>query len=175
MGAASKAINVCLRIWELICAAVVTGVVGEYVNYTTDAHAHTNSKIIYTLALGGISILFSLILLPPFKHAFWAFPFDLALFIMWMVSFGLLLGVSSHKIFNYVDRLTRSSSSLDRPAVTPTGTGAHGAITGVDGIGLSLSPVLVQLLSVLQGAQSGELPWHLVSWAASLGSLARFW
>jgi hypothetical protein len=100
MGTASKAFNVCLRIWELICAAVVTGVVGEYVHYTTDGHAHNNSKIIYTLALGGISILFSLILLPPYKHAFWAFPLDLALFIMWMTSFGLLLGVGSHKIFN---------------------------------------------------------------------------
>lgn len=100
MGAASKAFNVGLRIWELICAAIVTGIVGEYVHYTTDAHAHNDSKIIYTLALGGISILFSLILLPPFKHAFWAFPFDLALFIMWMVSFGLLEGVSSHKIFS---------------------------------------------------------------------------
>ena len=77
-----------------MCAAIVVGIVGEYVNYIDAGHGYDDPKIIYTLALGSLSILFSLLLTPPFMYAFWAFPLDLIFFFMWMVSFGLLEDVS---------------------------------------------------------------------------------
>lgn len=94
MGTASKVTSVCLRIGELICASVVAGILGHYLYLLDQANANANDRIVYTVALAGISIAFSIILMPPFKYAFWAFPLDYALFIMWIVAFGLLVDVS---------------------------------------------------------------------------------
>ena len=94
MGTTSKAVSVIFRIGELICAAIVVGILGRYLDLVYDASASANGRIIYTIVIGGISIFFSLILMPPLKYSFWAFGLDFALFICWMVAFGLLINVS---------------------------------------------------------------------------------
>jgi hypothetical protein len=94
MGEASKVASVCLRIGELICASVVAGILGHYLYLLDQADDNLNDRIVYTVAMAGISIAFSIILMPPFKYSFWAFPLDFALFICWMVAFGLLVAVS---------------------------------------------------------------------------------
>jgi hypothetical protein len=94
MGTTSKAVSVILRVGELICAAIVVGILGRYLDLVYDANASPNGRIIYTIVIGGISIFFSLVLMPPLKYSFWAFGLDFALFICWMVAFGLLINVS---------------------------------------------------------------------------------
>jgi hypothetical protein len=94
MGTTSKVVSVILRVGELICAAIVVGILGRYLDLVHDANANPNVRIIYTIAIGGISIFFSLVLMPPLKYSFWAFGLDFALFICWMVAFGLLINVS---------------------------------------------------------------------------------
>ena len=94
MGEASKIVSVFLRVWEIICAGVVTGIVGFYLHYLDEAHVGTSSRMTYALALGCLSIFFGLVLVAPFRYSFLAFPLDFAIFIMWMVAFGLLVGVS---------------------------------------------------------------------------------
>jgi hypothetical protein len=37
MGEASKIVSVVLRVWEIICACVVTGIVSPYIHYLHDA------------------------------------------------------------------------------------------------------------------------------------------
>jgi hypothetical protein len=74
MGTASKVTFVCLRIGELICASVVAGILGHYLYLLDQADANANDRIVYAVALAGISIAFSIIFMPPFKYAFWAFP-----------------------------------------------------------------------------------------------------
>lgn len=98
MGEASKILSVVLRVWEIICAAVVTGISGTYIHHLHDAHVGTPSRTAYTISTGAISIFFGLALLPPMKYSFWAFVLDFALFVMWMVVFGLLEGVSGTTI-----------------------------------------------------------------------------
>jgi len=100
MGLPSQIISVVCRVGELISASVVAGLVGEYLHYINDANAHAGSRFVYTVALAGISIFFSLVLMPPLKYSFWAFPLDLSLFIMWMVSFGLLEGLTGSSACN---------------------------------------------------------------------------
>lgn len=101
MGQTSKIVSVVLRVWEIICASVVTGTVGAYIHYLHEAHGSTPSRTAYTISLGAISIFFGLLLLPPMKYSFWAFALDFAIFVMWMVAFGLLEGVSGITIDDF--------------------------------------------------------------------------
>jgi hypothetical protein len=80
-----------LRIGELICASVVAGILGHYFYRLDQADANANDRIVYTIALASISIAFSIILMLPFKYAFWTFPLDYALFRCWIVAFRLLV------------------------------------------------------------------------------------
>ena len=83
------------RFVELVSAAVVAGLVGEYLHYINNAHAHANDRMVYAVTMAGISIIASIVLFPPLKYTFLAFLFDYALFICWMVVFGLLANVSN--------------------------------------------------------------------------------
>ena len=94
MGTGSKVASVCLRVSELICAAIVAGVEGHYLYLVNQANDSPNGRIIYTEVIAGLSIAFSLILMLPMKYSFWGFPLDFALFICWIVAFGLMMDVS---------------------------------------------------------------------------------
>lgn len=94
MGTASKVVSVVLRIGELISACVVCGIMGRYLTLQDDdANAPYNSRIVYAVAMASISIFFCLVLMPPLKYSFLAFPLDLSIFVCWMVCFGLLANV----------------------------------------------------------------------------------
>ncbi|OAP55190.1 hypothetical protein AYL99_10890 [Fonsecaea erecta] len=95
MGTGSQVASFCLRICEVVSAAIVAGILGFYLHLLDDAHAHANGRIVYTMVIAGISILAALLLMPPLKYSFWAFPLDFALFICWIVSFGLLVNLTS--------------------------------------------------------------------------------
>ena len=81
---------------ELTSAVIVAGIVGQYLHYLNLGHSGVNSRIIYTEVISGISILLSIIFMPPLKYSFYGFIVDLALFICWMVAFGLLANASRH-------------------------------------------------------------------------------
>ncbi|KAH8598422.1 hypothetical protein B0O99DRAFT_591709 [Bisporella sp. PMI_857] len=107
MGTTSKVCSVILRSGELVSAAIVAGIVGRYLYFLSSAHAHASSRIIYAIVIAGISILASLILFPPLKYSFYFFVLDFALWICWMVAFGLLCnltisgGCNSYWYWNY--------------------------------------------------------------------------
>jgi len=90
MGIASQITSVVLRALELISASITAGLVGAYLHFVNDAGAQANGRLIYTVAIAGISIFFSIVFMPPLKYSFYGFPLDFALFVCWMVAFGLL-------------------------------------------------------------------------------------
>ncbi|CAG8953909.1 hypothetical protein HYFRA_00010870 [Hymenoscyphus fraxineus] len=90
MGTGTKVVSVLLRFFELCSAAVVAGIVGNFIHLVNKGDGHVNSKLLFTISLAGISLFFSIVLLFPARWTFWAFALDCAIFIMWMVSFGLL-------------------------------------------------------------------------------------
>jgi len=94
MGTGSQVASVTLRLFELISGAVVAGLVGEYLHYVDNAHDSPNSRMVYAVAIAGISIVASMVLMPPLKYSFYFFALDFALFICWMVAFGLLVNLS---------------------------------------------------------------------------------
>lgn len=93
MGTASRVVSVFFRIMELISATIVAGLLGTYLHYINDAHVGKNGRVIYSIVIAGISIFFSLVLTPPFRYSFYAFPFDFAMFVCWIVAFGLLVNL----------------------------------------------------------------------------------
>ena len=95
MGIASQITSVVLRAIELISASIVAGIVGTYLHFLGDANVDANGRIVYTIAIAGISIFFSILFMPPLKYSFYGFPLDFALFVCWMVAFGLLVNVCS--------------------------------------------------------------------------------
>lgn len=95
MGIASQITSVVFRAIELTSASVVAGLVGTYLYYLSDAGVEANGRIVYSVAIAGISIFFSIVFMPPLKYSFYGFPLDFALFICWMVAFGLLVNVCS--------------------------------------------------------------------------------
>ena len=94
MGTGSKVSSVICRIVELFSAAVVAGLVGEYLHKIDDANQNAGPRIVYTEALAGISLFFSIAYLPPLTYSFYGFFIDFSIFICWMVAFGLLEDVS---------------------------------------------------------------------------------
>lgn len=94
MGAASKVINVILRIGELASCAIVLGQLGHFLWILADANAPSDPHIVYTTVVASIGIFLSVVLVLPFTYSFLAFPVDFIMAILWLVAFCLLETVS---------------------------------------------------------------------------------
>ncbi len=93
MGAASKAVLVVVRVWQLICSVIVLGILAAFMNRLHNANGPNDGRIIYSIVTASISTAFSIIFIAPFFYSFLAFPFDFVLFVMWLVAFCLLESV----------------------------------------------------------------------------------
>lgn len=100
MGVASKVCSVILRVTELVAAAIVAGIVGQYLSYINSANGSFDSKMVYTVTIAGLSIFFAIVCMPPLRYSFYFFGLDFIFFILWMVSFGLLVNVSDCFLIN---------------------------------------------------------------------------
>lgn len=83
-----------LRVGELISAAIVVGILAGYEHYIDRANAPNNGRIVYSLVIASLTLLFSVILLIPFHASFYFFGMDFIFFITWMVAFGLMANAS---------------------------------------------------------------------------------
>lgn len=94
-GTAHKVISVILRLTEFCSAIIVLGILSRFAYYIefAGAGATVDGRIIYTLVVAGISILYSMFFCVPLTFLFMSFPFDLILWIMWLVAFSLLASV----------------------------------------------------------------------------------
>ena len=90
----SRLVSVLLRTGELAFAAVVAGIVGEYLHAYDKQHLWPQGRFIYTEVIAGISMLLALFWLFPFTASVINWPGDLILFLLWIVAFGLLVNVS---------------------------------------------------------------------------------
>ncbi|KAK4170651.1 hypothetical protein QBC36DRAFT_371211 [Triangularia setosa] len=76
MGSTSKVLLVLLRLGELVCGAVVFGVL------------EPEGRLIYTIVVAFLTIINSLVFIFPFAYLYWSFPLDF-IFVLWIVAFGL--------------------------------------------------------------------------------------
>ncbi|TGZ76199.1 integral membrane protein [Ascodesmis nigricans] len=91
MVVVSRFISIVLRTLELISAVIVAGIVGHYLNQSDERDIFPEKRMIYTEVVAGLSIFFALIMLIPFTWAINAFVLDFVMFVLWIVSFGLLV------------------------------------------------------------------------------------
>ena len=89
-GTGHKVLSVLLRILQLACAAIVLGILGEFSHRANDNAVNIDNRIIYTMALAGICIIYTLLCVVPFKMQYLIFPMDFILFVMWLTAFCLL-------------------------------------------------------------------------------------
>jgi len=95
MGTATKIFSVIFRLGELVSAVIVLAIVGRFLHLLNLGNGSIESRIIYAEVMAAISTVFSIFLVIPAMYSFWAFPLDFALFVCWLVCFGLLAGVSA--------------------------------------------------------------------------------
>lgn len=89
----SRLISIVLRLLQLASAAIVTGIVGDYISDANKANVNPADRFVYTIVIATFSLLASLILLVPFTASLTVFPLDFLFFILWIVSFGLVVGM----------------------------------------------------------------------------------
>lgn len=100
----TRLVALILRVAELVFAAIVAGLTGEYLHKTSGVSAWDNGRFIYSVVVAGLSILLALIWLIPFTSSFFHYPADFFISIMWWVVFGLLVnfvGDACGYIFNW--------------------------------------------------------------------------
>jgi hypothetical protein len=93
-GTTHKVISVILRFIQFASAVIVLGVLGHFVHLLDDNDGNTDGRIIYTMVVAGIGIVYSILFIAPVDKLFLSFPADFVLFIMWLVAFCLLQDVS---------------------------------------------------------------------------------
>ncbi|KAI3326144.1 membrane-associating domain-containing protein [Xylariaceae sp. AK1471] len=84
-------VSVILRIAELVFAAIVAGINGEYLHLVRHSSSWDQGRFIYTEVVAGIAIFLSLIWLFPFSSSFIHWPVDFLISVTWFVAFGLLV------------------------------------------------------------------------------------
>lgn len=94
--AIDRIVSLILRGAELVFAAIVAGVNGQYL-HDSRGRGGNQWRFIYTEVVAALGIFFALIWLIPFSSTFTHWPIDLILSILFWISFGVLVNVSSNK------------------------------------------------------------------------------
>ncbi|KAH6838401.1 hypothetical protein B0I37DRAFT_419687 [Chaetomium sp. MPI-CAGE-AT-0009] len=98
MGASSKVLSVILRLGELSSSVIVLGLVGRVLWHVGQANTYSDARLVFVTVVACISTVASLLLMAPFTFTFFACPFDLVLFVLWLVAFiflELLTGINT--------------------------------------------------------------------------------
>jgi len=90
MGAASKVFSVILRVGELASSVIVLGIAGHFLWQIGRANSYADAHLIFAIVVASISTVVSILFMVPFSLSFFAFPIDLILFVLWLVTFILL-------------------------------------------------------------------------------------
>jgi hypothetical protein len=73
--------NAVLRFFEFCSAAVVVGIIGWAMHRVDSANGPPNGRLIYAEVVAALTIIVSLVLLPPHEYVFKAWPLDLVLWV----------------------------------------------------------------------------------------------
>ncbi|KAK5987172.1 hypothetical protein PT974_11290 [Cladobotryum mycophilum] len=92
--ALARVVSLILRAAELVFAAIVAGVTGDYLHKFHHASSWSLGRFIYTEVIAALSIFLALIWLIPFAWSLVHWPVDIVISICWWVAFGLLVNWS---------------------------------------------------------------------------------
>jgi len=87
----SRVISIVLRFLQFASAAIVLGIIAKYMDNVNKANRSPGGRFVYTIIIAVFALIASLILLVPFTASLTIFPLDILFFILWIISFGLLV------------------------------------------------------------------------------------
>lgn len=114
--AIDRIVSLVLRAAELVFAAIVAGVNGQYLHKASGASSWALGRFIYAEVVAALGILFSLLLLIPFSSTFVHWPLDIFMSVNWWIVFGLLVDVSH----TYIYTLTNTNLIITMANMLPT-------------------------------------------------------
>jgi hypothetical protein len=164
-GVAHKVISVILRLSELASAIIVLGILSRICYLVGIAGANVDGRIIYTIVVACLGIMYSVIFCAPFKSLFLGFPFDFVLFVMWLIAYCLLQTVlyplRVQLSFDESSLLTMYKLTIHRKQVPTLALHVGITTTGVT-IGVVTIPMdpLELSLSIARAVPRGERYWH---------------
>ncbi|MCJ1277386.1 hypothetical protein MMC21_005198 [Puttea exsequens] len=91
MPVTARLLSIPLRIGELAFAATVAGLIGHYLRAFDKANSWPQARFIYTEVVAGIAMILALVWLIPFRASIVHHGVDIFMFILWIVSFALLV------------------------------------------------------------------------------------
>ncbi|KAF2729147.1 integral membrane protein [Polyplosphaeria fusca] len=94
----SRAFSIFLRFGELVCAAVVLGIISWFLHQYDKYGVGPLGREIYTIIIAGLSVLFAVVWLIPTTASMLHYPADLFLSAAWFAAFGALV--------NWIERLS---------------------------------------------------------------------
>jgi len=91
-GTASRALSVFLRLFELVCSAIVLGLIARkfYLIDNAGVTNEPNGRLVFAAVIASLTILWSIFSMPPLAYSFWLFPLDFFFFAAWLVVFCVL-------------------------------------------------------------------------------------
>jgi len=97
MGTGSKVFSCLLRFGELCSAVIVTALLARFFYVLDDAplNGSVEGRLIYAQVISCLEIICSILLFPPLKYSFYAWPLDILFFICSIVAFGLLIALNN--------------------------------------------------------------------------------
>jgi Membrane-associating domain len=83
-----------LRVAQLVFAAIVAGINGDFLHDSQGVDSWTIGRQIYTEVAAALYLFFALIWLVPFSSDMTSWPLDVVISLCWWAAFGLLVDVS---------------------------------------------------------------------------------
>ncbi|KAH7126867.1 integral membrane protein [Dendryphion nanum] len=88
----TRALSVFLRFAQFVCAAIVLGLVAYFLDKRNDNQWDgLLGRLVYTIVIAALSVLFSLVWLIPTASSMMHYPFDLLMCAAWFAVFGVLV------------------------------------------------------------------------------------
>jgi uncharacterized membrane protein len=88
-----RILSIIFRAAELAFGIIVLGISAWWIN-NSDASSWANGRMIYTLVVACLAVLAALIWFIPTAHSFTHYGLDFVMFTLFIISFGLVVGVS---------------------------------------------------------------------------------
>ncbi|MCJ1286144.1 hypothetical protein MMC26_005489 [Xylographa opegraphella] len=82
-------VHIVIRFFQFVLGLTVIGLYGSDLNAARIAHKYADGREVYAVVVGTLSALTALVFMVPFIKTHRLFPWDIIMFFLWVVVFGI--------------------------------------------------------------------------------------
>ncbi|MCJ1383607.1 hypothetical protein MMC17_006721 [Xylographa soralifera] len=82
-------VHTVIRFFQFVLGLTVIGLYGVDLNAARIEHKYADGKWVYAVVVGTLAALTALVFMVPFVKTYKAFPWDIIMFFLWIVVFGI--------------------------------------------------------------------------------------